>query len=317
MSESVQQTTIEFPSHDGASTIRGVVWQPAGHEPIGIVQLIHGMAEHIERYEPFARFLVEHGYLVCGHDHIGHGHSVSDREQLGHMPLRDGADVLIEDVDTMRIAISGAFPNIPYFMFGHSMGSFVLRVYLTRYGKGLEGAVICGTGHHLPVVSMAGNALTKVLAKFQGETAHNEFIHNLVDGGFVRSVKNPRTPYDWISANEENVDAYAADDLNGFSFTLGGYAALTHLTRLAANLELAKCIPHTLPLLFIAGADDPVGAKGRGVKNAADLMYRAGVKNVEVILYEGMRHEILNEKDAMHVFHDVLYWLTEQQEQTS
>lgn len=312
MDENIQQSTIEFPSHDGTSTIRGVVWQPAGRAPIGVVQLIHGMAEHIERYDTFARFLVSHGYLVCGHDHIGHGHSVSDRADLGHMPLHDGPDVLVEDVDTMRSAIADAFPDLPYFIFGHSMGSFVLRVYLTRHGAGLAGAVICGTGHHLPIASAAGNAFIKLLAKFQGETARNGLIHNLVDGGFVRSVEDPRTPFDWISANEDNVDAYAADDLNGFPFSLGGYASLTRLTKLAARLELAERIPHDLPLLFIAGTEDPVGAKGAGVRAAADLMRRAGIENVEMILYEGMRHEILNEKDAARVFDDILNWLNDQ-----
>lgn len=310
MSASIERTSIQFPSHDGASTIHGLVWQPAGRAPMGVVQLIHGMAEHIERYEPFARFLAEAGYLVCGHDHIGHGHSVSDRSQLGHMPIASGADVLVEDVDTLRSAMAAAFPSAPYFIFGHSMGSFVLRVYLARYGKGLSGAIICGTGHHPALVSTAGHALTRVLAAFQGETARNGFVHDMVDGGFVRSVEDARTPFDWISMDRDNVDAYAADDLNGFPFSLGGYASLTRLTALAASLELAKCIPHDLPLLFIAGAEDPVGANGKGVNAAADLMRRAGAADVEVILYDGMRHEILNEKDAQRVFDDVLGWLS-------
>ncbi len=307
---SIERTSIEFPSHDGTSTIRGSVWQPAGRIPAGVVQLIHGMAEHIERYDTFARFLAGQGYAVCGHDHIGHGHSVTDRSQLGHMPVNDGADILVEDVDTLRGAMAAAFPNVPYFIFGHSMGSFVLRVYLTRHGQGLAGAILCGTGHHPAPVAAAGNALAKALATIQGETTRNDLVHNAVDGGFARAIENPRTPFDWISANEDNVDAYAADDLNGFTFTLGGYASLTRLVALAASLELAKCIPYDLPLLFIAGAEDPVGANGKAVHAVADLMRRAGVKDVQMILYEGMRHEILNEKEAQRVFDDVLNWLT-------
>ncbi len=310
MSIQIERTSIEFPSADGQSTIHGIVWQPSGRRPGGAVQLIHGMAEHIERYDAFARFLASHGYLVCGHDHIGHGHSVSDRKLLGHMPLHGGADILVEDVDTLRCAIAQAFPEVPYFIFGHSMGSFVLRVYLTRHGQGLAGAILCGTGQQPALLSAAGNVLTKVLAAFKGETAKSELVHSLVDGAFSRAMEDPRTPFDWISANEDNVDAYAADDLNGFAFTLGGYASLTQLTALAASEELAQRIPHELPLLFIAGAEDPVGANGAGVRAAAALMERAGVRDVTVILYDGMRHEILNEREADRVFEDVLRWLS-------
>ena len=300
---------IEFPSWDGTSTIHALIWQPAG-TPRGIVQLIHGMSEHIERYESFAQFLAAHGFIVCGHDHIGHGHSVSSTDELGHMPVERGADVLVEDVDTLRAIVSRAFSDdLPYFIFGHSMGSFTLRVYLTRHGEGLAGAILCGTGHKPKVVSLAGNALAHLGAKVRGEREKSELIHAMADGAFSRAIDDPRTEFDWISANQDNVDDYIADDLNGFPFTLGGYASLTRLTLLAASLELAKRIPNDVPLLFIAGAKDPVGENGRGVTAAADLMRRAGAEDVEIILYDGMRHEILNEKDALLVFDDVLAWI--------
>lgn len=308
-------TTMEFgfPSWDGSSTIHAIIWQPQlkrGEQPRGIVQLIHGMSEHIERYDAFARFLSGQGFLVCGHDHIGHGHSVSSPEDLGHMPLDTGADVLVEDADTLRYVVQHAFgPDLPYFIFGHSMGSFTLRVYLTRHGEGLAGAIICGTGQKPPLLSLAGNALANVMAKVRGSHAKSELIHSMADGAFSKAVEGASTEFDWISADKGNVQDYIADDLNGFPFTLGGYASLTKLTLLAADLELAQKIPHALPLLFIAGAKDPVGDNGAGVKAAADMMERAGVEDVEVILYDGMRHEVLNEADAQVVFEDVLAWL--------
>lgn len=308
MTDSIKPMEFEFPSWDGESNIHAMMWKPEGNAR-GVVQLIHGMAEHIERYQPFADFLASNGFVVVGHDHIGHGHSVSSNDQLGHMPTKTGADVLVEDVDTLRYIASSAYPDLPYFIFGHSMGSFVLRVYLARHGEGLSGAILCGTGNKPHIASLAGNALAQIGSKVRGEKAKSPLIHSMADGAFSNAVENPRTNFDWISANRSNVDAYMQDDLNGFQFTLGGYASLTKLTLLAASLELAKKIPNSLPLLFIAGAKDPVGDNGKGVKAAADLMRKAGAQDVDVILYDGMRHEILNEEDAALVFDDVLAWI--------
>ena len=308
MDSDITTMDFEFPSWDGVSTIHAMLWQPKGPAR-GVVQLIHGMSEHIERYDAFARFLAGNGFIVVGHDHIGHGHSVASKQQLGHMPAETGADVLVEDVDTLRFIAASAFPDLPYFIFGHSMGSFVLRVYLTRHAQGLSGAILCGTGNQPPIASLAGNALAQLGSMVRGETAKSDLIHSMADGAFSNAIENPRTDFDWISANRSNVDAYMDDDLNGFQFTLGGYASLTRLTLLAASLEHAKKIPNGLPLLFIAGARDPVGDNGKGVRAAADLMRRAGAQDVDVIIYDGMRHEILNEKDAMLVFDDELDWI--------
>lgn len=309
MGVEVRVMDVEFPSWDGKSNIHGMIWQPQDIQLRGIVQLIHGMSEHIERYDPFARFLAQNGFLVCGHDHIGHGHSVASQDELGHMPSDIGADVLVEDADTLRYIVASSLPDLPYFVFGHSMGSFTLRVYLTRHGEGLAGAILCGTGQKPAIVSLAGNALAKIGAKVRGEMAKSDLIHSMADGAFTRQIDDPQTEFDWISADRQNVDDYMADDLNGFQFTLGGYASLTRLTMLAASLELAKKVPHDLPLLFIAGAKDPVGDNGRGVVAAAEMMRKAGAEDVEVILYDGMRHEILNETDSDVVFDDVLAWL--------
>lgn len=305
----IDVSEFEYPSFDGRSSIHAIVWTPYA-QPIGILQLIHGMSEHIERYDPFARFMAERGFVVCGHDHIGHGKSVPSKDDLGHMPVENGADVLVEDADTLRSIMERAYgTQLPYFAFGHSMGSFTLRVYLTRHGEGLAGAILCGTGQKPRIASLAGNVLSRVGSVLHGERAQSEMIHSLADGAFSRAIKDPCTEFDWISASRENVDDYIADELNGFPFTLGGYASLTELTYLAADLEAAKRIPHDLPLLFIAGADDPVGDMGRGVRAAADMVRAAGAVDVEVILYDGMRHEILNEKESMAVFQDVLHWV--------
>lgn len=306
---SVSVEDFEYPSWDDHSMVHGCLWSPAQH-PKAIVQLIHGMSEHISRYDEFARYLAASGFAVFGHDHIGHGHSAFSEEELGHMPPETGADVLVEDVDTMRRIACESFPgDLPYFMFGHSMGSFTLRVYLTRHGEGVSGAILCGTGNEPVVLSMAGNVLARMGARFRGEASKSNLIHSLADGAFVRQVEDPETEYDWISVDRDNIDEFLSDDLNGFQFTYGGYASLTKLALRAANLDLAKQIPEDLPVLFVSGSEDPVGNKGDGVIEAADLLIKAGVRDVQMILYEGMRHEILNEAGHQVVFEDILDWI--------
>lgn len=303
---------IEFPSSDGTSIIKGFLWKPAGFDnPRGVVQLVHGMAEHIGRYDDFACFLATEGFLVCGHSHIGHGESVASPEDFGHMPVEDGEDVLINDVDTLRRAVEAGLPeSVPYYLFGHSMGSLVVRVYVSRYGDGLAGAVVCGTAHEPVALSMAGNMLAKRVAHSKGDRMRSELIHSLADGAFSKAIDDPRTAMDWVSLNEENVDAYLADDMTGFMFTAGGYATLTQLARDAVSESIARGIPRDLPMLFISGWEDPVGDFGSGVFKAAHAARDAGVRRVQLMLYPEMRHEILNEKGNAQVYADVLAWLS-------
>ena len=317
MAVQVARTSVGFKSHDGNTQIKGLIWSPerskarsAASSPKGIVQIVHGMSEHIGRYDDFARFLASHGYVVCAHDHVGHGKSVSAPEERGHLPLAGGKDVLVEDVNELRRTVGSRYSRqTPYFLFGHSMGSFVTRVYLSRYAEGLAGAVICGTGNQSRALSKAGNFLARRIAASKGETARSKKLDSMGAGGFAKQIPNARTPLDWLSTDPAVVDAYLADEMCGAMFTAGGYATLTSLTYEAASPACAAKIPHDLPLLFIAGAEDPVGECGRGVHAAADLARRAGVRCVDVKLYEGMRHEILNELGRAQVYADVLAWV--------
>lgn len=311
----VNRQTVGFSSSDGHSQIKGLLWQAAGttaSSPKGIVQIVHGMTEYVGRYEDFARFLASAGYVVCGHDHIGHGKSVSDPADWGHMPVAGGKDILVDDVDQLRRLVSARFArSVPYYLFGHSMGSLVVRTYLTSHAEGLAGAIICGTAHKPVFVSKAGNYLARVVARRKGERAVSPLLHSLADGAYSKAVPNARTEFDWLSADEGNVDAFIADEQCGFPFTAGGYATLTALSEHAARLDQAALVPCELPMLYISGALDPVGDNGEGVRAAADLMSHAGIRDVKVTLYEGMRHEILNEADHVRVYEDVLAWLGE------
>lgn len=310
------RTPLGFLSADGSTPVRAVLWQPAavaaGARPRGIVQIVHGMAEHIDRYEAFAAFLAAHGFVVCGHDHLGHGRTAPDPASRGVLDPAAGADAdaLVADVGGLRSIVSARYArDVPYFLFGHSMGSLVLRVYLASHGEGLAGAIICGTAHQPLPVSKAGNLLARATVALRGADARSNLLHSLADGAFSRQVSDPRTPFDWLTRDQAEVDAFIADETSGFMFSAGAYAALTDLAFRAALPRTFASVPRDLPILFIAGDADPVGSKGRGVTRAAKLMGAAGVADVSLKLYEGMRHEILNELGREEVYQDILAWL--------
>lgn len=301
---------VTFASSDGASTIRARVWWPEGDGggPRGVVQVVHGMAEHVGRYDEFARHLAERGYVVCGDDHVGHGRSAEPASR-GHVPLDAGADALVEDERLLReIVVGRVGADVPHFLFGHSMGSFITRVYLSRHAEGLSGAVICGTGFVPVALSKAGHALCHAIAAIRGERHRSSLVDGLGAGAYARSVKGP-TGLEWLSRDKDNVGRYLSDEACGFMFTVGGYAALTSLTAESCSAQAARSVPHDLPLLFVSGAEDPVGDCGRGVRRAVRLYLDSGSDDVSVRLYEGMRHEILNETDRRRVFDDVTTWI--------
>ena len=321
----MKTTTITYASRDNASTVRALMWEPdevasGGEAPRGLIQLVHGMSEHVDRYAGFARFLVDQGFAVCANDHIGHGRSVSSAADLGHMPLEMGEDVLIADVQALRelalerlsrqcdMRVSG----IPYVIFGHSMGSFITRVFLTRHAFGVRAAILCGTGHQARVLSGAGKALTRSLAKKHGERYVSDVVDGMAAGGYGKAIKDAKTDVDWLATDPEVVAEYQRDPLCGQKFTVGAYHVLTSLVSDATDPRLARKVPNSLPLLLIAGECDPVGECGAGVHRAAEMYRKAGVESVTEKLYPGMRHEILNEPIKGDVHRDVLAWLERQ-----
>lgn len=309
----VQETSTL--SADGKSWLRIMLWLP---DPVysrrGVVQLVHGMAEHIERYDEFACFLAGLGYVVFGHDHIGHGKSVSSPDELGCMPLNGGKDILIADVLRARAAALKACKGseqLPLFLFGHSMGSFVVRACIARKPEGLAGAVLCGTGNQPRILSLAGRTLSRVIGAVRGSEYRSHLVDSLVVGAFSSAIEDARTDADWIATDPAVVDSYLADPLSGQAFSVGAYATLTDLTAEVVTKKSAAAVSHNLPLLFVAGAEDPVGSCGKDVQAAADLYRNQGVEDVRVIIYPNMRHEVLNEPRRLDVYNDVEQWFTE------
>ncbi len=298
-----------FPSSDGKTQLRTLTWLPLTGEIRGIVQIVHGMVEHIGRYEDFAAVLAKAGFLVVGEDHIGHGKSVSSAADLGHLPAKTGADVMSEDVYRLGAYYRRAYPGLPFFLFGHSMGSFIARRCCEEHGSELTGAILCGTGSIPVPVSIAAHVLCRAMARAKGERYRSSLINKFGLGGYSDKLANAKSELDWLSLNPENIKAYEADPLCGAEFSVGGYASVTLLTAEAATRAHASEVPTNLPMLFIAGGMDPVGDLGEGVLEACELYREAGVLDCMMRLYPGMRHEILNEKNHEEVELDILEWI--------
>ncbi|MBQ9000461.1 MAG: lysophospholipase [Eggerthellaceae bacterium] len=309
---------LDFTSHDGKTTINAKLWtsakfgtseQPGDETPKAIVQIVHGMAEYIDRYDDLAEYLVGRGFVVCAEDHIGHGKSVSDPSEYGHMPAHGGKDILIGDVHTLYRMVRELFADVPYVLYGHSMGSFITRAYIARYGNDLAAAVLSSTGNVPAHLSKFGRTLARTMAATRGETYRSELIDSMGAGAYGKQIENARTDLDWLSTDDAVVDAYIADELCGFMFTVGGYATLLDLTAEVVTPECAARVPKTLPILLVAGDGDPVGDMGKGVDAATQLLRDVGIRQVDEIIYPGMRHEIHNEIGHERVYDDVASWI--------
>ena len=308
---SVSQSTFELPSADGSSTVVGDVWEPPqGVQPVAIVQLIHGMVEHIRRYDVFARELAVRGCVVVGHDHLGHGRSVPSQDSWGVLAPNAGAEHLVADVQSVRLWADARHPGLPHAMFGHSMGSFVLRTFLGTYGDGLAGAVLCGTGWQPPVLLAAGRAVTAVVGRVRGWNYRSAFVDSLATGAYARVfTEEEGGDLGWLTRDPAHRDAYRADPACRFVFSVGAYHELFRLIDKAQSRSTVRGMPASLPVFLISGTADPVGRMGKAVPKVAALMRSCGVQDVEEKLYPGARHELLNETNRLEVVTDVTDWL--------
>ena len=277
------------------------VWKPEG-QPKAIVQIVHGMAEHIGRYDRMARALNAAGFLVAGKNHRGHGENA---EIKGFFAERNGWDVLLEDAHAVSLNLKKQYPGAPFFLLGHSMGSFLAREYALRFGKELDGLILEGTGFYGKPLCAAGG----ILARLSPKRKPANFVNRISFAGNNKAFAPGRTGFEWLSRDEKEVDKYVADPLCGFCFTgsafadfFGGLAALTNASRL-------ENMPKALPVYFMSGEKDPVGRMGEGVKKVAGQFKKAGMENVTVSLYPDARHELFNELNRDEVTADLIAWL--------
>ena len=233
-----------FPSKDGITKIHGVEWIPEG-EVKAVLQIAHGMVEHIERYADFAAYMAENGIYVVGHSHLGHGKSMISKEKMGYFASPNGNDCVIGDIHSLRIMTQEKYPKVPYFLMGHSMGSFLTRQYLGMYGSGLSGAIIMGTGEQPDMILAGGKLICKIIAAFKGWEHRSDFVNSLAIGKFEKEMGKG-----WLSRNEENVKTYGEDPLSGFVFTLNAfYNMFDGISKMNVQ-EKHGHFPKELPLLF-------------------------------------------------------------------
>lgn len=304
----VKKEEFTFDSRDGKTKIHAVRWVPEG-KVVCIVQIIHGMAEYIERYEELAQYLGEKGILVTGDDHLGHGKSVGEDGTYGYFCEQDPATVVVRDVHRLKKMTQEEYPGIPYVILGHSMGSFILRNYLFRYGTGIQGAIVCGTGSQPKALVKVSKMIAALQGVFLGQKHVAKMIDNLAFGSYNKKIPDAKTPVDWLCTEEGVVDAYVKDELCGFTFTVNGFMTLFTLLDRLNQEENLRAMPKDLPVYFIAGDMDPVGNYGEGVRKAYEDFQKVGMERISLKLYAGDRHELLNEKDKFKVYENIYPWI--------
>ena len=303
-------TDFTFLSTDGTHTLHAMIWEPTERPITAVLQIAHGVAEHISRYDEFARFLCEQGIAVVGHDHLGHGESLVEGDTPVYFGDNNTWQTVVDDIYSLHLHIKERFPDVPLFLMGHSMGSFLVRTYLIRYPGTVKGAIIMGTGWQNELTLSGGILLANIVARCNGADSTSSLITKLAFGAYNKPFSPNRTPYDWLSADEDNVDRYMEDPMCGADATAALFIEMLRGFRFNQNKNhLRKMDIHT-PLLLVSGSQDPVGAFGKGVELTYAAFEQVGIKDLSVKLYDGLRHEILNEKSQQaNVYQDIAHWL--------
>lgn len=306
-----KKTDFTFLSSDGKTRLHGIAWIPEDVTPVAVLQIVHGVAEYVGRYDDFARFLNRRGIIVVGHDHLGHGLSLPE----GGTPVYFGDgntwNTPVDDIYVLHTKLKEQYPDLPLLLMGHSMGSFLSRTYLIRYPGTVKATILMGTGWQSAAALTGGLAMAGML-KRRNAAATNDTVTELAFGAYNKTFKPNRTDYDWLSADEENVDAYMADPLCGQDATVGLFYEMLNGIRFNQRRGNLERMDKTMPILLISGEDDPVGGMGAGVRQTYAEFKRTGITDCTLKLYPGLRHELLNEKAHRdEVYQDIWSWMEE------
>ncbi len=298
-----------FPSSNGTDNIAYYVYRP-NSDPRAVVQIVHGMCEYCGRYEDFISFLCANGIAVICHDHLGHGASAENPEKLGFFADDKGWQCLAKDTVHVSKTVRSKDRNIPFYILGHSMGSLVVRTVLAKYDFLYSGAILMGT-LNTKVGTDAGIVLTRALAKMKGNMYRSAHLDDLVFGLNNRKIADPASEYSWISRDDEIVSKYENDPLCNFHFTVRAYSDLLFLVSYVSDKNWSKKLDKDIPVLICSGSDDPIGNYGKGPQEVFDILNAESFSDLELKLYSGARHEILNETNRAEVYEDILRWLND------
>lgn len=306
----MKKSEFFYPSADGKTKIHAVEWRPE-KEPVGVLQIAHGVTEYILRYEEFAKYLTEKGFVVIGNDHLGHGKSIAEGAKPMYFGPKGSWNWVVKDIKSLKDMAKEKYPDIPYYMLGFSLGSFVLRTFLIDYPGDLDGAILMGTGQMSPIAIKIAKFMANKEAKKAGEENSTPTIHQLTFGTYNKIFAPNRTEYDWLCANEQALDEYIADPQKGGDFSAGLFRELLDGMLYSSSEKKVWWMDKKLPVLLISGDKDPVGDRGKGVRATEKVLRKAGVKDISVKMYSGLRHDILHEKEKDQVYADVYNWLNE------
>lgn len=297
-----------FNSSTGKNKIHARMCVPDA-EPRAIVQIIHGIAEYIDRYDEFMSFLADNGIIAVGTDHLGHGKSIESEKQTGFFAYDNGWDYAVRDEEVLRLAMHENYPELPIIVFGHSMGSFMARTLLIRYPDAFNAAIISGTGNQGAALVNGGLFMGNLVTGLKGAHHYSKFLNNLAFGSYNKIYDNPKTEYDWLSRDEANVQKYIDDPLCGFIPSCSLFRDMMTGVKFITNKKNLTAMNKDMPVYFMSGDMDPVGECGKGVQKAYNNFLEAGMKDVSIKLYPGGRHEMLNEINKDEVYTDILAWL--------
>ena len=300
---------FSYPSSDGRHQIHALRWLPEESGPRAVVQLVHGISEHMGRYDGFAAYLADHGFAVVGHDHLGHGKTARGRREYGFLGEQNGWAYLVHDTRTLRELTGERFSGLPHFLMGHSMGSFVVRTYLIDYPGTVDGCILSGTGQEPPFLVAFGRGLSGLLLRIKGGNHVSGLVTALSLGAYNRQFRPTRTSADWISRDQAVVDAYVRDPMCRFVPTVGMFHDMMGGLQYIWKTENLNKMDKSTPVYFMAGDGDPVGNYGEAVKKVYERFLKTGCKDVKLKLYKDGRHEMLNELNKDEVYADVLEWL--------
>ena len=303
-------TDFTFSSSSGQNDVHCRLWEPDG-EVRAVVQLVHGVAEHIGRYDAFASFLASKGFAAAGDDHLGHGLTAASQEELGWFAENNGWDKLILDEHSLYDILRKRFPDVPMILLGHSMGSFIARTYIGCYPEDFDLCILSGTGHTPGIVCKAGMAMANGEIRKHGSKYRSAKLQNLAFGSYLKGIENPIGPNDWICRDEAVIRAYEEDPLCGFTGTAGLMYDMMYGLELIGTTAHMKKMKMSMPVLFISGEADPVGGWGKTVRTVEEKFRSVGMEDVTAFYYPEMRHEVLNEIGKERVWDDVLSWIEE------
>lgn len=292
-------------SSDQKNTLSGIMYVPDG-DIRGIFHLVHGMTEYIGRYAPLFESLASAGYLCCGFDNLGHG-STAREEDLGFIASKDGWGYMVDDVKLFADSVKAKYPSLPYILMGHSMGSFITRVAVSKYRDLADKYICCGTSGKNPAAD-AGLMLCSIIKAFRGERAVSPFLENMAFGAYNKRFDGTSN-YEWLTKDREIIEKYAADKLCTFHFTVSAMHDLITLIKVCNSKKCFRDTKNDLPILLIAGDMDPVGNYGKGIKEVYRNYKAAGKENITMFLYENCRHEIHNDTCKAQMTEDILKFI--------